>query len=144
MVHSLWWIVKGGTQNTDIFSHYHAPSHVTRQTKVPGLYSKIPLLSHSKDYSLHLLTPNPQSLLLPTPHPLATTSLFLSAILPLATYPKEPKIGSQIGISLYTSFNCSTTRSSQNAETIQVLPPQMNQQDVVHTENGISLSHTKE
>ena len=43
---------------------------------VPWLYSRTLLFIHSKCNSLHLPTPNSQSIPLPPPPPLATTSLF--------------------------------------------------------------------
>ena len=42
-------------------------SITSHQTSFPVLYSKIPLLIHSKGNSLHILTPNSQSLLLHPP-----------------------------------------------------------------------------
>ena len=53
-----------------IFFHiilHHVPSQVIRYS--PLLYSRISLLIHSKCNSLHLLTPNSQSILLPPPSP---------------------------------------------------------------------------
>ena len=44
------------------------------------LYSKTSLLIHSKYNSLHLLTPNSQSIPLPLPFPLETTSLFFMSV----------------------------------------------------------------
>ena len=53
--------------NIHSFSHiiFH---HVLAQETIPVLYSRISLFIHSKCNSLHLLTPNSQSIPLPPPH----------------------------------------------------------------------------
>ena len=62
----------------------------------PVLYSRPSLPIHSKCNSLHLLTPNSQSIPFPLPSPLATTSLFLSFVFFLGLYPwhmEVPRLG---------------------------------------------------